>query len=219
MANIDHVTETPMHIEQLIAAFKAIPTPIVGDCMQRLAGTSQLRAYHGTSRVCGRAYTVKVASGDNLYIHHALNQCSPGDIIVVEGSGDLQRALVGELMLLFAKSRGALGFVIAGAIRDADAFKALEFPCFARGHTLRGPYKNGPGAVGLPVVIDGMIVHPGDIILADEDGVIAIPADEAPNLLQAPLKRLEDETRTKAEIAAGTSDRSWVEKRINQAAL
>jgi regulator of RNase E activity RraA len=148
--------------QNLLRGFGALPTAIVADCMNRLAGTSSLRPYHRSSRLCGVAYTVRVAAGDNLYIHHALNVCNSGDVVVVEGGGDTTRALTGELMMLFAQSRGVSGFVIDGAVRDAEAFRSHDFPCFARGQTMRGPYKNGPGTVQVPVSIDGMIVNPGD---------------------------------------------------------
>ncbi|KQX43238.1 MULTISPECIES: RraA family protein [Ensifer] len=205
---------TQIEIEKLIAEFKRLPTPIIGDCMERLVGTHSLKAFHGKAAMCGVARTVRVAAGDNLFIHHALNMSQPGDVIVVEGGGDVQRALVGELMMLFAKSRGVAGFVIDGAIRDASTFRAHEFPCFAAGQTLRGPYKNGPGAAQVTVTIDGMTVSPGDLIVGDEDGVIAVPRGNAETILTMSKATLAKEQETKREIAQGTVDRSWVDKRI-----
>ncbi len=200
--------------EMIMAELGNIPTPIIGDCMERLVGTYNLRAVHGERRLVGFARTVRVPPGDNLYIHHALNNAQPGDVIVVDGNGDAQRALVGELMMLFAQSRGVAGFVIDGAIRDAAAFRDADFPCFAAGQTLRGPYKNGPGATQVSVTVDGMVVNPGDIIIGDEDGVIAIPQDRANAILVAARATLAKEEDTKRRIAQGTSDRSWVDKRI-----
>lgn len=200
--------------DEIMHELGCIPTPIIGDCMDRVVGTYKLRAIHGPKPLVGRAHTVRVAPGDNLFIHYALNTASPGDVIVVEGQGDTQRALIGELMMLFAQSKGVAGFVIDGAIRDAAAFRQFDFPCFAVGQTLRGPYKNGPGATQVTVTIDGMVVHPGDFIVADEDGVIAIPSATAAQTLEAARKTLAKEEDIKLRIADGTTDRSWVENRI-----
>ena len=95
----------------------------------------------------GTAFTVRTRPGDNLAIHQALELVGPGDVIVVDGGGDETRALVGEIMKTIAQYRGAAGYVIDGAIRDADAIADDDFPCFARAAIHRGPYKSGPGEV------------------------------------------------------------------------
>ena len=116
--------------------------------------------------MCGNAFTVRVRAGDNLLIHRALEMLEPGDVLVVDGEGDVTRALVGEIMMTSARVAGALGFVIDGAVRDVDAFEQHRFPCWSRGVSLRGPYKDGPGSINEPVTVGGMLVHPGDVIVA-----------------------------------------------------
>jgi regulator of RNase E activity RraA len=124
--------------------------------------------------VCGNAVTVSVRSGDNLMIHKALQILKPGDVLVVDGGGDISRALFGEIMMTVAKSRGAVGAVFDAAIRDVEAFERHQFPCWARGVNMRGPYKDGPGSINMPICIGGMTVNPGDITLGDGDGIIAL---------------------------------------------
>lgn len=197
-----------------VGAFSQISTTIIGDCTDRLCGTSLLRPYHGATPLCGPARTVQVAEGDNLFLHHALDIAASGDVIVCAGNGLVSRALLGELMMLYARKRGIAGFVVDGAIRDVSAFRETGFPCFARAHTLRGPFKNGPGAVDIPVSIDGMVVRSGELIVADEDGIICIPLDEAEAVLAKCQVLIAEEERRKAAIAAGKSDRSWVKRQI-----
>ena len=132
----------------LIEAFRDAPTSIISDNLARLAGSVGLRPFHRAGRLVGTAFTIKTRPGDNLAIHRALEMVGPGDVIVVDGGGDESRALVGEIMKNIAQWRGAVGYVIDGAIRDVAAFAADDFPCFARSVIHRGPYKSGPGDPG-----------------------------------------------------------------------
>ena len=124
---------------------------VISDNLDRLPGVVGLQPFHRSGRMAGTALTVRTRAGDNLAVHHALELVKPGDVIVVDGGGDITRALVGEIMKDIALHRGAAGFVIDGAIRDVAAFRASDFPCFARGVIHRGPYKTGPGAINVPV--------------------------------------------------------------------
>jgi RraA family protein len=168
----------------LLAQFRTAATAVISDNLARLPGGVGIRPFHRGGTMAGTALTVRVAAGDNLVIHQALELVRPGDVIVVDGGGDVSRALVGEIMATIAMSRGAAGLVIDGAIRDAGALAKQDFPCFARAAIHRGPYKNGPGAINVPVSIGGMVVTPGDIVVGDEDGVVAFPQAIAADLLQ-----------------------------------
>lgn len=193
------------------ALFEGLPTSVISDCMDRLSGTYTLQARHGTAQLLGTALTVRVRAGDNLHIHDALRRVKPGDVLVVDGGGHLERALVGEIMMQVAKKRGAVGFVIDGAVRDVAAFRQANFPCFASGVTHRGPYKNGPGEVNVPISIGGVVVHPGDLVIGDEDGVVFVSPAKAATVAEAARRKLADETRTFEHIAAGTYDDSWID--------
>ena len=173
-------------LETLVQAFKRSSTAIISDNLDRLPGAIGIRPFHQVNEVMvGPALTVRVAAGDNLAIHKALDLVKPGDVVVVDGDGDISRALVGEIMMTIAQVRGAAGFVVNGAIRDRKAFTQAGFPCFARAAIHRGPFKNGPGEIGVNVSIGGLVVGPGDIVVGDEDGVVAFPQAIAADLLKA----------------------------------
>lgn len=195
-----------------VEALRDIPSSVIGDAMGRLVGTALLRPIHRSSlQACGNAVTVRVRAGDNLMIHKALDLLQPGDILLVDGEGDTSRALVGEIMMTTARVRGAVAFVMNGAVRDVDAFEAERFPCWARGASLRGPYKDGPGSINAPITIDGMVVSPGDIVVADSDGVVAIPPAQALEVARLSREKLMAEQATIAQILAGTYSSAWVD--------
>ncbi len=173
-------------IEELVAAFGRLSTSLISDNLARVPGAVGLRPFHRVAGVMvGRALTVKTRAGDNQFIHRALDLVQPGDVVVVDGEGYEGRALIGEIMTSLAASRGAAGFVIDGAIRDSAAIRGSEFPCFARSVTHRGPYKDGPGEINVPVCVGGMIVNPGDFVVGDDDGLVAFPVEGARELLAA----------------------------------
>src|ERR1700722_14068461 len=170
----------------LLENFRGVPIANVSDVMSRMAaGGPTLRPMHGGGALVGPALTVKTRPGDNLMVHKALDIAEPGDVIVVDAGGDLTNAIIGELMLAHAMKRGIAGLVIHGAIRDAAAIRAHDLPVFAAGITHRGPYKDGPGEINVQIAIAGMTIAPGDLILGDEDGVIAVPFDDCATVLEA----------------------------------
>ncbi|MGP2492155.1 RraA family protein [Mesorhizobium sp. PUT5] len=175
-----------VQVSELIQAFRAFGTPLISDNLARVPGAVGLRPFHRFSgAMAGRALTVRTREGDNQFIHRALDLVRPGDVIVVDGGGYEGRALIGEIMTSVAASRGAAGFVVDGAVRDSGALGKGTFPCFARSAIHLGPYKDGPGAINVPVCVGGMVVHPGDIVVGDEDGVVAFPVAGAAELLAA----------------------------------
>lgn len=168
---------------ELLAAYRGVQSSIISDCMERAYGTIGIRPYHRAGHMAGTAVTVKTRPGDNLALNEALKLARPGDVIVVDGGGDVSQALAGEIMVTQALSLGLAGFVIDGAIRDLGAIKVMDFPCYARDVCHRGPYKNGPGAINVPVCVGGLIVNPGDLVVGDDDGVIALSSELARELL------------------------------------
>lgn len=187
----------------LIEGFRNAPTSIISDNLARLPGAVGLKPYHRSGRLIGAAFTVRTRPGDNLAIHRALELVGPGDVVVVDGGGDETRALVGEIMKNIAQWRKAEGYVIDGAIRDVAAFAADDFPCFARAVIHRGPYKNGPGEINVPVAIGGSVISPGDIVVGDEDGVVSFPAAGAAALLEAVRVQIKREDDTLKAIREG----------------
>jgi len=171
---------------ELVEALRGVPTTIVSDCLGSCVGAVGLEPFHGDQSLplCGVALTVRVRPGDNLMIHKALTLARPGDVIVVDGSGEISHALVGGLMRLAALARGVAGFVLDGAIRDVAEWAEGELPVFARGHSHRRPSKDGPGEINLPIACAGLAVTPGDLVLGDADGVIAVAPGRLPQLLE-----------------------------------
>ena len=194
------------------AAFRGLPVANVSDSMSRLtAGGPRLRPMHRSAPMSGPALTVKSRPGDNLMLHKALDLAEPGDIIVCDGGGDLTNALIGELMISHAIRRGIAGIVVDGAVRDFGWIRAHDFPVYAAGVTHRGPYKDGPGEINVPVAIDGMVIAPGDLIVGDEDGFLCVPYADAGTVLAATIAKRDAEVKQMAAIEAGTSDRGWVD--------
>jgi RraA family protein len=203
--------------KKLIKALREMVTAHLSDNMNRLvAGGSVLQPMHRGGKLCGPALTVKVAPGDNLMVHKAIDIAAPGDVIVVDAGGVVTQAIIGDIMSSLAEKRGVAGFVIYGAIRDSAEIGARRFPVYACGVTHRGPYKNGPGEINAPIAIDGMVVHPGDIVVGDEDGVVAVPQEHAAEVLALAKAQLAKESATLKAIAAGKADRRWVDELLRR---
>lgn len=201
-----------------VEKFRSLPVANVSDCMSRMfAGGPALRPLHGGGTLAGPALTVKTRPGDNLMVHKALKMIEPGDVIVVDGGGDLTSALVGELMLSHAMKAGAAGVVVNGAVRDSAWIRANAFPVFAAGVTHRGPYKDGPGEINVPVALGGLVVEPGDLVLGDDDGLLSVPFEEAEAVYGAAKAKHDGEARQYAETMAGRLDpKTWVDETLRR---
>lgn len=209
------ILDCPRPDRELTEAFRGLPSSNIADNMGRLYNTnSSIKALNGLS-LCGPAFTVKVPQGDNLMFHKALDLALPGDIIVVDGEGDMEHALAGELMIRHAIRRKLGGFVINGCMRDFDAIEALPFPVYAKGITPQGPYKSGPGEINVPVCCAGRVVCPGDILVGDRDGIAIIPAEFAKDLLSRAKKKFDGEQKRIMEDEPGNRD--WVDRAIEAA--
>ena len=176
-ANLTSLADSPTL--DVVRRLGAIPAANIGDAQERIGVASGLSPVWAGAKLAGPAYTVWTRPGDNLFIHKALDAARPGDVIVINGGGDVSRALIGDLIGIRAKSLGIAGFVIDGAVRDADALANCGLPVFARSVTPAGPYKFGPGRLQIPVAISGVVVSPGDLVVADADGVVVVRRDEA----------------------------------------
>jgi RraA family protein len=194
-----------------VARYRDVPVANVSDSMHRMtAGGSRLRPMHRQGVLAGPALTVKARPGDNLMLHYALDIAEPGDVIVVDAGGDLSNALIGEMMVAYAVKRGVAGIVINGAIRDAANIGAGDFPLFAAGISHRGPYKDGPGEINVPIAIDGMVIEPGDLVIGDDDGLLCVPYDHVAEVYDRATAKHAAEEKQMRQIAEGTNDRSWV---------
>lgn len=192
----------------IVAAFREMPVAAIGDAMSRNVGTYGLRQYHARldTVLCGPAVTVRVRPGDNLMIHKALMMVEPGDVLVIDGGADVTQALVGGLMRTTCVAKKLGGLVIDGAVRDLLEWAEDGMPIFARGHTHRGPSKDGPGEINIPISCAGMAVLPGDLIIGDADGVIAVPAADVEDVLRRTRLHLEREEKIRETNRTGTAD-------------
>lgn len=193
---------------ELVEEFRGLPVANIADEMNRLfCVDARIKPLNHTP-LLGTAFTVKAKVGDNLMFHKAIDMAQPGDVIVVDVQGDLTNSLTGEIMMRLAAKRGLAGVVVDGAVRDADALREMEFSVYAAGVTPKGPYKEGPGEINVPVSCGGVVVFPGDILVGDGDGIVVISPKDAPAVLEKAKKKLAQEQATFKAIEEGTLDRS-----------
>jgi regulator of RNase E activity RraA len=158
--------------------FAELSASIVGDVLDRMTALDGgIRLWTEQPKLVGFALPVDVPAGDNLGIHRALDEAQPGDVLIVNGRADVTRALVGDLIGEIMSSRGMAGAVIDGAIRDVDELSRQGHAIYARAVTPAGPFKNGPGSVGRPIAVGGVVISAGDLLVADRDGVVVVPRD------------------------------------------
>ena len=199
--------------KELIEKFRTIATPHISDNMNRLSAIgASLRPYHKEGKLVGSALTVKTRTGDNLMVHKAIDLAKAGDIIVVDAGGEVTNVIVGEILMRLAQKNGIAGFVIDGAIRDVASIGNETFSVYARGVTNRGPYKDGPGEINVPISIEGMVVNPGDIIIGDEDGLVVVPYKDAEEILKLAGEQQRKEEEILRSIESGDVDRKWVDE-------
>jgi 4-hydroxy-4-methyl-2-oxoglutarate aldolase len=192
----------------------------VGDCLGRGAAMdSHIKGLSQGMKLVGPALTVKVPPIDNLMIHKALTLVKPGDVMVIDGGGDHSWALLGFLMVSTAIKLGLAGMIVDGCIRDAAEIRASGFPIFAAGINPNGPMKEGPGEVNYPISCGGQMVHPGDIIVADDDGVVVVPRNHAAGIADKVKAVIVREENRLAEIEAGITTRPGLDEMLRQKGL
>ncbi|WP_175638402.1 RraA family protein [Metabacillus schmidteae] len=135
-------------------------------------------------KVVGTALTVDLRAGDNLFLHQGIYCGGKGYVLVVDGKGHTENAYLGELMAAAAKANGLEGIIVDGLVRDKEMLGEIGLPIFAKGFIPNGPFKDGPGAINIPISCAGVSVHPGDLIVGDEDGVTVVPKDKIEEVLR-----------------------------------
>ncbi len=193
------------HIERVdpavVAEAAQYPSSILADVAGRRGALSgRIAPLAPSMRFAGPAITVEVRPGDNLMIHAAMAVAQPGDVIVVDGKGDLSSALMGEIMSQQCVALGVVAVVIDGAVRDSEAIRELGFPMFAAGLNPNGPTKSVSGRLNHPISIGGVSVSPGDLVVGDADGVTVIERSKAAALLPLAADKVAAETKRIADI-------------------
>jgi len=190
----------------VIESFDGVPAANVADVFDRLlVMDSAIGPVTSKARMIGPALTVLTRAGDNLAIHRALDDAQPGDVLVVAGQGDPTRALIGDLIGEIMRIKGVVGAVIDGAARDAAVLDQQGLSVFARCLTPAGPFKYGPGIIGTTIACGGVVVGPGDLIVADEDGIAVVPAAQSAWAADRVLQVIENEEKLRARIVASAT--------------
>jgi regulator of RNase E activity RraA len=200
----------------LLAAFGDASPAQVADAMSRLgAMDSGMRAIWPSPRVIGAALTAWCHAGDNLMIHKALSLAVPGDVLVVNTQGAGNSGF-GELLAASARKAGVRAVIIDGTVRDAEALQAMGLPVYARGLCPNGCNKDGPGEVGTTIACGGVAVRPGDVIVADRDGVSVVPLEDAAAVAALAVEQAAREQKRMAEIERGVLTRPEIDETLRR---
>ncbi len=162
-----------------------------------------MRPIYAGAHLCGTAVTVLLHPGDNWMMHVVAEQIQPGDVVVAAVTSECTDGFFGDLLATSFRARGAKGLVIDGGVRDVKDLTAMQFPVFSKAISAKGTIKATLGSVNIPVVCAGAVVHPGDVVLADDDGVVIVPAAVAQQAADAAEKRENNETEKRARLASG----------------
>ncbi len=215
---IREIERVPAGIVEQASQF---PSSILADVAgRRGALNGRISPLAPSMKFAGPAVTVELRPGDNLMIHAAMAVAKPGDVILVDGKGDLSCALMGEIMSQQCVALGVAAVVIDGAVRDGEAIRELRFPMFAAGLNPNGPTKSVSGRLNHPISIGGVSVSPGDLVVGDADGVVVVERDKAAAMLPLAAEKVAAETKRIADIKSRKQLRpGWLDGALRTAGV
>lgn len=200
---------------EIIAGYRAFETPDISDMMNRMYTMDcRIKNLANDLPLIGPACTVKVYPGDNLMVHKALDIAEPGDILVIDTAGSEKNAVMGDLIANKAFHRGIAGFVVDGLIRDQPGVAEVGLPVFARGVTPFGPLHRGPGELNYSVSCGGVVVNPGDLIVADMNGVVVVRSEFAAEILLRLEEHSEKMKQYITDVKKGKFSNDWVDEQL-----
>lgn len=219
------------NVPDIIRDFDRVPANIVKEAStfqpailadvagRRGAMHGRIKALRPNMKVAGTAFTVEVRPGDNLMIHAAMAMAKPGDVLVIDGKADQTAALMGTIMMTACKKLGIAGVVIDGAARDSLEIEEMDFPVFSVGTNPNGPTKMVPGRIGHPVSVGGVMVHAGDFVIGDADGVVVVEREKIEGLLPIAAKKVKDEAARIEAIQGGDTNAKWLVSALRAAGV
>lgn len=189
-------------MDELVTKFQSIPTTAISDAMDGLSNLdSAIKPLKEEYKFAGRALTVKTAVGDNLAVQKAIRNAKEGDIIIIDAKGDQYRAMVGDFVVGMAQTMGVGAIVVDGVIRDIIGIKELNFPVFSKGTTVAASGKAGVGEINIPISCGGQVIHPGDILVGDADGVVVIPQAQEQEVYSKAVDKIAKDQAREAQIS------------------
>ncbi|MFI1092242.1 4-carboxy-4-hydroxy-2-oxoadipate aldolase/oxaloacetate decarboxylase [Streptomyces sp. NPDC020917] len=198
------VTDPPRARAELVEKLAPFGVATVHEALGRTGYLGPgIRPVHLGSRIAGTAVTVLSWPGDNLMIHVAVEQCRPGDVLVVATTSPSTDGMFGELFATALRRRGVRGLVTAAGVRDVAELHAMGFPVWSAAVSAQGTVKATPGAVNVPVTIGGQTIRPGDVVLADDDGAMVVPRGDADHAVTAAAARTAKEDASREAFLAG----------------